>query len=140
MREALPIQSITEAQYRECVALSNEYVPKVLPVGWRKAFMPPPFQDQHVFESGHGLKVIFTADNLEGDGKTWLHVSMSRRSRIPTYDDMKEVKEIFVGRDRQAVQIFPKESEHINIHPYCLHLFCAVEGDGLPHFSKGGSI
>ena len=134
------LMEITEAQYRECVELSIKYAPAVLPVGWRKSFNPPPFQDQHVYESGHGLKVIFTADNLAGDGKIWLHVSLSRRSRIPTYEDMKEVKEIFVGRNRQALQIFPPESQHVNIHPYCLHLWCAIEGDGLPEFAKSGSI
>jgi hypothetical protein len=87
-----------------------------------------------------GLLVI-ESTNKEQDGKTWKHVSMSRKSRLPTYDDMKIVKQQFIGDDHSAIQIFPRKTEHVNIHPYCLHLWCCLDGDPFPDFTNGsGSI
>jgi hypothetical protein len=132
----------TEEEFQRNKELTETLAPHVLPVWWEKVDIPPsnPFYGQQWYRNMNGLSVVFTADQSSGDGKTWLHVSMSRRSRMPTYEDMKEVKELFVGRNRQALQIFPKESEHVNIHNYCLHLWCAIEGDGLPAFGEMGTI
>lgn len=87
-----------------------------------------------------GLKVIISGA-FEKDMKPWIHVSVSRKSRIPTYDDLVLVKRLFIGNDKQAIQIFPPVEKHVNIHPYCLHLWHCVYGDGLPDFTRGtGSI
>ena len=54
--------------------------------------------------------------------------------------DLKEVKRVFVGEDKKAIMVFPPESEHVNIHPNCLHLYAPLGEDPLPDFSKEGSI
>jgi len=74
---------------------------------------------------------------IEADGHPWLHVSLSRRSRLPSYADLTDTKRAFVGADRKAIQVFPAEAEHVNCHPYCLHLWCRLDGDSLPDFSRG---
>lgn len=85
--------------------------------------------------------VVISSTNKEQDGKLWQHVSLSRKSRIPTYDDMKYVKSLFIGDDKTAYQIFSKLDNHVNIHPYCLHLWCCLDGEILPDFTNGaGSI
>ena len=56
-------------------------------------------------------------------GEHFLHVSVSRRSRLPSWDDLKLVKKSFIGEDREAVHVLPKASDYINLHPYCLHLW-----------------
>ena len=129
-------------QFYEQLALTQKYSPSVMPLGWEKLSVghDSQFFGQSWYVRKDGLKVIFTADNIQGDGKTWLHVSMSRQKRLPSYEDMQDVKALFIGKDRQALQIFPAESKHINIHPFCLHLWCAVEGDGLPDFGREGTI
>ena len=33
--------------------------------------------------------------------------------------------------------VFPERKFHVNIHPFCLHLWCCLDGDGLPEFSHG---
>lgn len=77
----------------------------------------------------------------ELDGRVWLHVSASRGSRLPSYADLVEVKELFIGRERKAVQVFPSRAEHVNIHPHALHLWHCVDGDVLPDFTHGsGSL
>ncbi len=92
------------------------------------------------FNKALGLYVIESCAT-EKDGKKWYHVSLSRKSRLPSYEDMKLVKDHFIGKQNQAIQVFAPESEHVNIHPYCLHLWHCLEGSPLPDFTNGsGSI
>jgi len=83
-----------------------------------------------------GLYVIDSVSK-ESDGKLWQHVSLSRKSRLPTYDDIKLVKSLFIGDNKDAIQVFPKIENHVNIHPYCLHLWSCLEGSPLPDFTHG---
>lgn len=53
---------------------------------------------------------------------------------------LNEVKDIFIGKDRKAVLVFPPEKEKINIHPYCMHLFACLSEDVLPDFTKGSGM
>ena len=75
------------------------------------------------------------------DGKWWLHVSCANTEseRLPTWDDLKEVKNIFIGRFKKAIQILPDEKKYVNQNPYCLHLFHYAK-DGLPDFTHEGSL
>jgi hypothetical protein len=76
-----------------------------------------------------------------GDGKLWFHVSISHRKRMPTYDDLVYLKRHWIGDDRKAIMVLPEISKHVNIHEYCLHLYCCLEGDPMPDFTMGsGSI
>lgn len=90
--------------------------------------------------AGAGLLAIVSG-TMELDGRRWIHVSFSRRDRMPSYDDVVLVKRLFIGRDRKAIQVHVPESEHVNIHRYCLHLWHCVDGDGLPDFrARGGRM
>lgn len=85
--------------------------------------------------------VVIQSIAIELDGKEWMHTSYSRKNRTPTYEDTIFIKENFIGKDLKAIMVFLKEEEHINIHPYCLHLFNCTNGDVLPDFTQGsGSI
>lgn len=77
---------------------------------------------------------------IEADGNPWLHVSVWRANRIPSYEDLTDTKAAFVGRERKAIQVFPGEAEFVNFHPYCLHLWCRLDGDSLPDFSRANAI
>lgn len=56
-----------------------------------------------------------------GDG--WDHVSVALRHRLPRYKEMVTIKRMFFCGDETAVEYHMPESEHINIHPFCLHLW-----------------
>lgn len=84
--------------------------------------------------------IVIASIAVELDKKSWLHVSMSFANRIPTYQEMKFVKNIFVGEDKKAIQIFPPESEHVNINSCCLHLWHCLNDDTLPDFTKGTGL
>lgn len=80
------------------------------------------------------LSVISSAA-IEEDGKVWLHVSFAHAKRMPDYEEITMVKERFIGKDKYALMVFPPKDKHVNIHPYCLHLWHCVDGHPLPEFS-----
>ena len=57
------------------------------------------------------------------DGFGWEHVSVSLVDRCPTWQEMCFVKSLFWGDDDLVVQFHPPESEYVNSHPFCLHLW-----------------
>ena len=69
------------------------------------------------------------------DGRTWLHVSLSRADRIPSYEDISTVKRVFIGEDHEAYQVFPPLERDVNIHPNVLYLWCDPDGPVLPDFT-----
>jgi hypothetical protein len=64
-------------------------------------------------------------------GGGWEHVSVSYRHRVPTWEEMCQVKDIFWDEDACVVQYHPPKADYINQHPYCLHLWRPTKG-GLP--------
>ena len=87
-----------------------------------------------------GIAVIVSV-STEQDEKEWVHLSVSRRNSIPSWEDMMFAKDTVLGREASAVQIIPAKAKHVNIHPNCLHFFHCPEGDGLPDFTRGsGSL
>lgn len=67
----------------------------------------------------HNQKVFVIAS----DGFGWEHVSVSRKDRMPTWDEMCQVKDQFWGEDDCVVQYHPPRSDYVNNHSYCLHLW-----------------
>ena len=90
--------------------------------------------DGYSFYSG---RVMVIMSGQREDSKRWLHVSFSRPNRMPDYDDITMVKRAFIGDDVKAIMIFPERKYYVNLHPYCLHLWSCLDGDGLPEFSHG---
>lgn len=60
---------------------------------------------------------------IASDALGWEHVSVSRKDRMPTWDEMCQVKDLFWGEDDCVVQYHPPRSEYVNNHSYCLHLW-----------------
>ena len=90
---------------------------------------------------GRHLRVI-ESTAVELDGHNWHHVSVSRTDRDPTWAELREVKELFVGPDREAYVVLPPASRYVNLHAHALHLWarCDEADDGavLPDFTRGG--
>lgn len=84
---------------------------------------------------GDDLQVL-VSQSVEADGRMWLHVSMSRPSRLPTWQDVRRVKDAFIGKDKKAIQVLPSDREYVNIHPHVLYLFHCLDGDPLPDFRR----
>lgn len=79
----------------------------------------------------NGLHVIVSSAKY--NGVEWLHVSFSRRSRIPDYKDIQLVRKDFIGTDKKSIMVFPEESHYVNIAETCLHLWYS-EKNPIPDF------
>ncbi len=110
-------------------------LPYVLPVGWK---VEERRLDGAMYRHGSARMTVIVSASVERDGRNWLHVSVAHPERMPTWDDLRYVKDIFVGRDRTALQVLPPAAKHVNQHPYCLHLWACLDGDVTPDFTQGG--
>lgn len=60
---------------------------------------------------------------IASDGEGWEHVSVSLPHRCPTWPEMCLIKSLFWDDGDCVLQFHPPESEYVNNHPYCLHLW-----------------
>jgi len=79
----------------------------------------------------NGLHVIVSPTKY--NGMEWLHVSFSRKSRIPDYKDIQLVRKDFIGTDKKSIMVFPSEEHYVNFAKYCLHLWYSAENP-IPDF------
>lgn len=56
------------------------------------------------------------------DAGLW-HLSISRKDRLPNYDELKSARYQYLPDVKYAVQIFPPEEDFVNLHSFCLHLW-----------------
>jgi hypothetical protein len=59
-------------------------------------------------------------------GTGWEHVSVSIMHRIPNWEEMCYVKDLFWDDEDCVVQFHPPKSQYVNYHPTCLHLWKSV--------------
>jgi len=69
------------------------------------------------------LRIIASSDG------GWDHVSVSRADRCPTWAEMEQVKRLFFADGETAMQLHVPASDHVNNHPYCLHLWRPHEAE-----------
>ena len=126
---------------RTIAKLADELSPRVLPAGWE---LREDYENAKVYRSAGGLAVIAEVAFYPPDNRgaqPWLHVSVSRADRLPSWEDLREIKDLFCGRDRLALQILPPEAEYVNWHPFVLHLWvCLGPGRIVPDFRREGLI
>ena len=53
----------------------------------------------------------------------WDHVSVSRRNRCPNWHELEHVKRLFFEDHETAMQLHVPPSQHVSLHPFCLHLW-----------------
>lgn len=111
----------------------------ILPAGWREIRRT---SDGVHMEHGASRRSVIVSVAVEEDARRWLHLSVAHPERMPTWEDLVDVKELFIGRRAYAFQVIPPRSRYVNLHPFCLHLFhCLDEPMPLPDFTRGsGSL
>ena len=68
-------------------------------------------------------KVMVTRDPVGANGSPRWHLSISHPARLPSYEELKAARYKFLPDDIYVAQIFPPQSEFVNLHPYCIHLY-----------------
>ena len=92
------------------------WLTKPLPLGMKAAIMKLP--------SGTQAQLIIGTN--EGG---WEHVSIELRARrLPTWEEMCLIKDIFWDDEEEVVQMHPRKSEYVNFAE-ALHLWRPVDGD-----------
>lgn len=110
-----------------------------LPYGFRAVGEQNSISKAYLGTKSKSSGLLVMASLLVLEDKAWYHVSCSRQDCLPSYADLKLVREHWFG-DRWAIQIFPPAPEHINIADFCLHLWHCLDEFPLPKFSIGGQI
>lgn len=60
---------------------------------------------------------------IASSGMGWEHVSVSTTERIPKWNEMHQIKELFFEDEEAVMQLHPPKSNYVNNHPNCLHLW-----------------
>ena len=120
------------------------YLPDPIPRPWQLVVKESQPVDGAAFYRGRNKRdpawrtVMFTGE-IKNDGSKWLHVSIARNGELPTWQELVDVKEKFLGPECLALQVFPPRSRWISIHDYCLHLWHRLDGDPIPDLARGGN-
>lgn len=115
-----------EGQEREPLATSWP-----TPPGWRRLNAS---LDGASFRVPGGSVVIASAEVI--DGERWAHLSRSHQSRLPTWSELVEMRDILLGPEVEAYQVVPPVGRYVNIHPRVLHLWSSLDRPAgvLPRF------
>ena len=125
----------------EVHAILRDCTARVMPPAWT-----PCSRGDDGWSWRHAMthQLVFVSVSRERDGKRWLHLSTSFPHRLPTFEELRVAKNLFLGREREAVQKFPRESQYVShavkAQPYVLHLWACLDGDVTPDFRKGGTL
>ena len=69
-------------------------------------------------------KALVNATIIQG----WEHLGVSFKNKIPSWECMQEMKELFFKDDEECFQIHPKADNYVNNNEYTLHIWRPVEG------------
>lgn len=72
------------------------------------------------------FKVIASDGAIEDGGMAWEHVSVSLPNRCPTWEEMCAIKALFWDAEDTVVQYHAPQSDWVNNHRFCLHLWRPV--------------
>ncbi len=141
-----PLVELEQQQYEQIQArlldrtLANPIpFPDALPYGFRAVGAQVSLSKAYLGTKAKSSGLLVMASLLVLEDKVWYHVSCSRQDALPSYADLKLVRQYWFG-DRWAIQVFPPAPEHVNVADFCLHLWHCLDEFPLPKFSTGGHI
>jgi hypothetical protein len=76
-----------------------------------------------------GMVTIDICDPPEG---VWLHLSVSRARRLPTWGDLVTARDALGYGDLYFLQQLPPKRYWLNVHPYVLHLLHRIDQHAVP--------
>jgi len=87
-----------------------------------------PGDDYGYFEIPHKSNKLFVIA-CSGVDSGWDHVSVSLDNRCPNWPEMCLIKDLFWEPSECVLQFHPPESDYVNTHPYCLHLWKPISAE-----------
>lgn len=107
--------------------------------------IPTPFgPDGWIFDMNTveltGRIIISCGPSGPDETDEWFHASISYPDHLPEYAELAALHHA-VWPDGYAYQVFAPPADHVNIHPYALHLWGKPDGSPLlPNFGSRGTI
>ena len=101
---------------------SIPYELHIIPKGWKER--PTHQRFERCYQHKSGVLVICSIDTME-DGTKWKHISCSKNRKNPSWTEVYGVKRVFIGDDAEAIQVFPKHKDLIDLTD-CLHIWSPV--------------
>lgn len=79
-------------------------------------------------DSGNGIFKVYVSGKsfvcIASNGGGWEHVSIARpNGKMPTWEEMCALKDMFFNEEEVVVQYHPRKSEYVNFVANCLHLW-----------------
>ena len=94
-------------------------------VMWKREQMPMGIRCGYI-NLPSGVRASIVAGANEGG---WEHVSISLLARrLPTWEEMCYIKDLFWDEEEEVIQLHPKKSEYVN-YVEALHLWRPCNGD-----------
>ena len=113
----------------------QDMAPRVLPAEWHPIASIP---------LGHGnlglrwlrtkrplMTVVMSVDPYD-EGGLWWHLSVAHPDRLPSWKEVVESKELFMGPEVPAMHMIPPRSKWLSVHPFALHLWHRLDGETMP--------
>ena len=73
------------------------------------------------FVSLDGVQVLLALEPTPHG--TLRHLSISRRERYPTWDEIHSVRNELLPADKDFMMVLPREGFYVNLHNNCFHLW-----------------
>ena len=70
-------------------------------------------------------KALVNATIIQG----WEHLGVSFKNKIPSWECMQEMKELFFYDDEECFQLHPKADNYVNNNEYTLHIWRPIDGN-----------
>lgn len=73
----------------------------------------------------HGIVklTVMRSRSVMQNGDVYIHVSVARPDRLPTWEELSKVKSEFIGEEVAAYHVIPARKDYVNIHNFCLHIW-----------------
>jgi hypothetical protein len=116
----------TYATHAEAMAAAAKRLPNLLRLGdGRKLRFDAHMSGGKAYRCADGMAVIATYDPTPHG--TLLHISASYPARLPSWQDLGQLRAVFFPPDTDVIQVLPRAGDYVNVHQFCLHLFQAPD-------------
>lgn len=80
-------------------------------------------------DDGTSSIIITCAAHGDAEPIEYVHASIAREERLPSYPDLVQLHHAVWGTKGWAYQVFAPKADHVNIHPHALHLWGRLDGE-----------
>lgn len=135
--------TINEASAGLPVGWVYEYLPmdSATPPHWKKEMKTNDGVEWVILDKKKKPVLLVVATGILKEGKKWLHLSISRRNGMPSWEELKEIKGYVVGTDKHAYMVLSPEKE-TDSNAKLFHLYACLDSENedgrvLPDFTNG---